>query len=67
MNRIAELRAKRTRYIIRDDRGRFLWRHWRSGWEWTTNKHDARVFRNRGSAERRADEHAGARVVPLTD
>lgn len=66
MNRIAQRRSKRTRYVITDDHGRYFWRHWSGRWEWTTNRHDARIFRSQGAAVSRASQYEGARVVPLT-
>ena len=62
---VRKRRLTRARYVIQDDRGRYLLRHWSGAWDWTTRKVDARVFRNKGSATARA-ALVGGHVVPLT-
>jgi hypothetical protein len=67
MTTVALRRIKRARYVIRDGRGRYLWRHWSKEWRWTMVKADARVYRNKGSAERQAARHQGAVVEAYKD
>lgn len=62
---VRKRRLTRERYVICDDRGRYLYRHWSKTWDWTTRKVDARVFRNKGAAEKRAAT-VGGHVVALT-
>lgn len=66
MNAIAKRRAAATRYVITDARGRWLMRHWRDGWRWTSVRADRRVFRRWSAADKRARLHDGARVQSIT-